>query len=142
MEWLISRFHLKHFKGTSEPQKVSKGSEGYALKGSLTKEHNKASEDKAFWVLTNGGKFTWAKSGSHQRPYHWVVYAPTGSEAKSFALYTLGEDMFDDATGIDAVVVVNDNEPIYTISGVKVANSKALAPGMYIKGGKKFTVSK
>ena len=129
-------------KGTSEPQKVSKGSEGYALKGSLTKEHNKASEDKAFWVLTNGGKFTWAKSGSHQRPYHWVVYAPAGSEAKSFALYTLGEDIIGDATVIDAVVVVNDNEPIYTISGVKVANSKALAPGMYIKGGKKFTVSK
>lgn len=129
-------------KGTSEPQEVSKGSEGYALKGSLTKEHNKASEDEAFWILTNGGKFTWAKSGSHQRPYHWVVYAPAGSEAKSFALYTLGEDIIGDATVIDAVVMTNDNEPIYTISGVKVANSKALAPGMYIKGGKKFTVSK
>lgn len=131
-------------KGIPEPESlgVLKGSEGYEIKGSLTKTHNVASADKAFWVLTNGGKFTWAKSGSYQRPYHWVVYAPAGSEAKTFALYTLGEDIIGDATVIDAVVVANDDEPIYTISGVKVANSKALAPGMYIKGGKKFTVSK
>lgn len=116
------------------------------IKGSLTENDNVAGVNGAFWVLTNGGIFTWAKSGSHQRPYHWVIYDNSGNEntgARSLVLRTLGEDVFDEATGVDAAKVVdNANEIVYTINGVKVGNVKALAPGLYIKGGKKFMIGK
>lgn len=115
----------------------------YTIKGSLTNKDNEATKNAAFWVLTNNATFAWVNSGAHQRPYHWVIFDKTGNTgARSLALRTLDEDVFEEATGVGSITAESASEPIYTISGVKVANGKALAPGMYIKGGKKFTVRK
>lgn len=119
------------------------GTGSYTIKGSLTNTDNAATKNAAFWVLTNNATFAWVNSGAHQRPYHWVIFDKTGNTgARSLALRTLDEDVFEEATGVGSITAESASEPIYTISGVKVANGKALAPGMYIKGGKKFTVRK
>ena len=115
----------------------------YTIKGSLTDADNVATANAAFWVLTNNATFAWVNSGAHQRPYHWVIFDKTGNTgARSLALRTLDEDVFEEATGVGSITAESASEPIYTISGVKVANGKALAPGMYIKGGKKIMIRK
>ena len=119
---------------TPEQEAYAEGS-NLGIKGSLHNDDNVANADKTFWVLTNGGKFTWAKAGSHQRPYHWVIYVPNNSIA---ALNLFEEE--DDPTAVESVESVEDEDtPIYTIGGIRV-NSSNLAPGIYVRGGKKFVV--
>lgn len=135
---------LQYAAPTESAVKDADGGTGsYTIKGSLTNTDNAATKNAAFWVLTNNASFAWVNSGAHQRPYHWVIFDKTGNTgARSLALRTLDEDVFEEATGVGSITAESASEPIYTISGVKVANGKALAPGMYIKGGKKFTVRK
>lgn len=112
----------------------------YTIKGSLIDNDNQATKDKAYWVLTNGGAFTWAKDGSHQRPYHWVIYDKRGGStpsAKALSMIIVEEE----ATGINAVnKEMKSSNAVYTLDGRKINNTENLAPGMYIIGSKKIVI--
>lgn len=126
--------------GTLSPYSTPSGrtiSKNYTIKGSLTDTDNAASADKAYWVLTNGGTFTWAKADSHQRPYHWVIYDNQGTSAKALSMIIVEEE----ATGINAVnKEMKSSNAVYTLDGRKVNNIETLAPGMYIIGSKKIVI--
>lgn len=114
------------------------------FRGSLTNSDNVATVNKAYWVLTNGGSFTWSKADNSQRPYHWVIYDKNNQSAKpnyTLSLYTVGEDS-NDATGINSVEANDGNNAIYTIDGMKVDAKAKLAPGIYVKNGKKVVINK
>lgn len=116
----------------------------HSFKGSLTNSDNVATVNKAYWVLTNGGSFTWSKADNSQRPYHWVIYDKNNQSAKpnyTLSLYTVGEDS-NDATGINSVEANDGNNAIYTIDGMKVDAKAKLAPGIYVKNGKKVVINK
>lgn len=119
----------------------------YTMKGSLDENDNVATSDRAYWVLTNGGIFTWAKATSvedatksHQRPYHWVVY-DKGSHSGAKPARALSMVFVDaNSTGIDEVKTAVESDAIYDINGRKMQNTDALAPGIYISNGKKFVI--
>lgn len=117
----------------------------YTFVGSLTNFDNIANEVKrSYWVLTNGGEFSWAKKGSHQRPYHWVVYenehvVTSAGNARAMILVELDNN---EETGIKSIerAELDQNAAIYNVSGVKVPANKQLPRGLYISNGKKFYV--
>lgn len=99
-----------------------------------------ATEDRAFWVVTNGGKFNWAKAGAHQRPYRWVVYdnASTSAAKPSRSLeIKIVENKL--ATGIESI---SDKQDIgvYTLDGRKISSAQHLKQGIYIINGKKTVI--
>lgn len=109
---------------------------GYTVKPSLNNEDNVATADKAYWVVTNGGKFTWAKAGSHQRPYRWVIYTSGGQQAKSIEIRLVEPEV----TGISNVNTNVPSDAVYSIDGRKMPSADNLQPGIYIIGGKKKVV--
>ena len=113
--------------------------EGYTVEASLKNDDHEATADRAFWVVTNGGSFTWAKVGSHQRPYRWVVKTPNGQQsAKSMVL---SFDEYDAPTGIKELKGNGRSaDVIYTIDGRRMQNADNLRPGIYVKGGRKMVV--
>lgn len=111
--------------------------DGYSVAASLTNEDNVATADKAYWVVTNGGKFTWAKAGSHQRPYRWVVYTGSGQQQAKTMTFVFVEA---EPTAIDNIKKSQSFGNIYSIDGRKVQEGSALHPGIYIRNGKKFVV--
>lgn len=112
------------------------GDAGFKVKGSLTSENNVATEDKDYWVVTNGGKFTWAKAGSHQRPYRWVIYNSGSQSAKSIEIRLVEPEV----TGISNVNTNVPSDAVYSIDGRKMPSAENLQPGIYIIGGKKKVV--
>lgn len=111
--------------------------EGYTISGSLENSDHVATVDKEFWVVTNGGKFAWAKAGSHQRPYRWVVKGPAAQSANAINIVVVDGDV----TGIETVKETAGSADIYTIDGRKVQGSADRLPrGLYIRNGKKFVV--
>ncbi len=113
--------------------------EGYTVEASLKNDDHVATADRAFWVVTNGGSFTWAKAGSHQRPYRWVVKTPNGQQsAKSMVL---SFDEYDAPTGIKELKGNGRSaDVVYTIDGRRMQNADNLRPGIYVKGGRKMVV--
>lgn len=100
-----------------------------------------AEADGAFWVMTNGGKFTRVKAKSHQRPYHWYVTAPAGaSELQIAAFFSLFDE--GDPTAIEDVEIqeVETAKSIYTLDGIRLSNDAQLKAGLYIINGKKVII--
>lgn len=121
---------------------VEEGTGKYTIKGSLNDTNNMVPEGatmaQSFWVLTNGGAFTWAKAKTHQRPYHWVIYDKTGSAgARPMSII----EVEDDPTAIESIVEDDmQGGAVYSISGQRMPANAALPTGLYIRNGQKFYV--
>lgn len=119
-------------------------SENYTFRSSLTNKDNEAELEKmSYWVLTNGGAFSWAKKGSHQRPYHWVIYETTpaltsaGTNARLMSIIEYDAD----PTAIESIEEEDlQGGEIYSISGHRMPANASLPSGLYIRNGKKFYV--
>lgn len=120
------------------------GSGTYTIKGSLTDGDNVATKVNevlhSYWILTNGGSFTMAKAGSHQRPYHWVIYDNTQQQAKPISMVIVEiDDITAAETVVDAAGAALSGD-VYSISGMKMPKNAKLPQGIYISNGKKFHV--
>lgn len=127
----------------AESVHTSTVSTNYQFKGSLTDDDNKATAEKSYWILTNGGSFTMAKAGSHQRPYHWVIYdktpAPQGAAKPISMVIVEIDDITAAETVVDAAGAALSGD-VYSISGMKMPKNAKLPQGIYISNGKKFHV--
>ena len=99
-----------------------------------------SASSRQFWVLTNGGKFAKAATTAHQRPYHWVIYEPITPGSKPIASFFIIEDYAPTAAPVVKTTDVDADAPVRTIGGAIVNGKAPLAPGIYIRGGKKFVV--
>lgn len=115
--------------------------DNYTIKGSLADTDNAATAVQSYWVLTNGGHFVEAAAGSHQRPYHWVIYDNTPSTSPSnFRSLTIVE-VESNPSAIESVAdeTILSGE-IYSISGQRMPANATLPAGLYVRNGKKFSV--
>lgn len=115
-------------------------STNYTMTGSYKASDNEATAEQSYWVLTNGGKFIEAAVGSHQRPYHWVIYNNNSSGGSNFRSLTIVE-VESNPSAIESVAdeTILSGE-IYSISGQRMPANATLPAGLYVRNGKKFSV--
>lgn len=114
------------------------------LKGALTNDVITAPAGSLLYIFANDSEsglgFYWQKNSNNGQQVQNMagkayLQVPTTSAVKGFRL-NLG-----DTTGITAVESTNANDPVYTLSGVRVNGSlNNLPAGIYIVGGKKVYV--
>ena len=102
------------------------------------------STDKAtIWTVTLNadGTFVITSSDGHVVQYStqyksFGAYKPANSGNLSPMLY-----VYDATAGISTLnVVKSDDENVYNLQGARMPKDVQLAPGIYIRGGKKFVV--
>ncbi len=102
------------------------------------------STDKAtIWTITpnTDGTFVITSSDGHVVQYStqyksFGAYKPANTSNLSPMLY-----VYDPTAGISTTnVVKSDDNAVYNLQGVRMPKDAQLAPGIYIRGGKKFVV--
>lgn len=74
--------------------------------------------------------------------YRWYLDITDRNSGKQVnnAKISIQIDGEEEETSIDDVYRNTENASVYTISGIKIGNTDSLAPGVYIKNGKKYMI--
>ncbi len=106
----------------------------------LTLAENGFEEDMKYYCLTNYGGGCAFTETEETAPVAGRVYLALGKNTAGNTPAYIVSDSQGVTTIVETIGAVDGNDaPVYTIMGVKV-DTDSLAPGIYIKAGKKFIV--